>query len=192
MPDVAGATGNATEKDDAVSRAIESFWRGGLVGTTTRTLQRDLGLSAEALGATFGTKKALRNNAIDAYLQRVDAQLVTPLDRPDADLEDLCRFFDGVTSWVTDPKHPGCMLVNLLGESGADDEFLLSRSTMLRERLQGALTAVLDRVDPATAHARTSVLIATFFGVCLIARTGADDVADVVTSAQAQIRAWRI
>jgi len=189
---MAGSTGHVPIDDQAIAAAIESFWRDGLVGTTTRSLQRDMRLDADEIEKAFGTKKALRNRAIDAYLDRVEAQLVAPLDTADAGLDELCGFYDGVKRWVTNPKHPGCMLVNLLGESGPDDEFLSSRTLLLRRRVESVFGTLLARVDQPTATQRTRMLIAAFFGICLIARSGVgeQDVELFVSSTQAQIRSW--
>lgn len=183
---------SADDEAAAVRDAVGIFWRYGLGGTTTRTLERELDLRGRSIQDVFGTKKALRNRAISDYLGQVDELLLQPIERPDSTAVDLKNFVDKHVGLIGDQLHPGCLLVNLVTEAGSTDDFLATSFAAFRKRLGTSVAAVTAKLDPDLAAERSSQFVTAFFGICSVARSGAsaDELNEIAAATKAQVDAW--
>ena len=183
---------SAAEEATAVSDAVEIYWRYGLGGTTTRTLERELDLRGKSVHDVFGTKKALRNRAVTDYLGQVDELLLQPIERPGSTTTDLKNFVDIHVGLISDQLHPGCLLVNLVTEAGTTDSFLSSAADAFRKRLGSSVAAVVAKLDADLAAQRSSQFVTAFFGICTVARSGADtdELLEIAAATKAQISTW--
>jgi AcrR family transcriptional regulator len=149
----------AFDRETALDRALEVFWRQGYEGASVAELTKTMGINPPSLYAAFGNKEGLFRQALDRYVEKGSVYLREAMAEPTARaaVERLLR--DGAER-LTDPCTPnGCMLVSgaLSCSEAADDvrEELASRRAgvemALRERFVRARTEgdLPDDADPA-------------------------------------------
>ena len=108
---------NRPQVDERLDRAIDVFWKEGYYDTSIEELMRRTGLHRAAVYGTFGTKRALFEAALRRYREKVVAAFVAPLERPDAGLADIERFFRTIQDAAAGPlKGRGCLMINTASE----------------------------------------------------------------------------
>ena len=180
------------DEAEVLDLAVDVFWRRGTTMTTTRVLEQELALSQSSIYNAFGTKAELLGLALDRYLERIDAEIVSPLDGADAGLDVLLAFVDDLFEWISDDHRRGCLMLNLLAEQGDNDAVLVERARQYRDRLRLAFRAVLTEVAPQHAAYRSELVLGTVMGLNIAARGGATiaELAALADALRAQIRAW--
>ena len=179
------------DENVVVDQAVATFWKHGGTNATMRVLERELGLLPASIYNAFGSKRELLTLALERYLDQVADQLLAPVGTPSAGCDELGRFVEAVRDWVTDPEHPGCMLLNLLAEEPADDE-VLGFADRHRDGIRSALMPALARIDESHARWRANLLVAGVIGMSVAARGGADEreMADFASALHQQIQQW--
>lgn len=185
------------DEDEALDAALELFWRNGYRSTTTRELERELGLSQSTLYNAFGSKPELLVSAIDRYTERVDDAVVGPL-RSAPDLGGIVAFFEDLTDWVTGENRHGCMVINLIAEDDGGNPELTRRTSDYRSGVRSALRHALDRAAASgetsedEVDVRADLLFALVLALNVAARGGRSSEVDAVRrSAIAEIESWR-
>lgn len=134
------------DKDQALDRALDVFWRKGFEGATIADLTAAMGINPPSLYAAFGNKEALFCAALDRYgrVRTVywSEAIASPTAREVA--EGLLR---GTAKFLTESCHPrGCLGVQgalACGDSGQSvrDALAARRAdaqTQIRNRLKRA------------------------------------------------------
>ena len=133
------------EVDRAVDRAMEVFWRKGYEGTSLDDLTKAIGITRPSLYAAFGNKEALFRKSLDRYVEGPSAYVAKALNAPTArEVAEL--ILRGAVELNTNPRHPGCLMVQGAlacgGEANAVREELRVRRAdgeqAIRERLKQA------------------------------------------------------
>ena len=180
------------DEDETLDRVVEIFWRHGATGATTRVLEAELGLTQSSIYNAFGSKNELMMRAIERYNRRLDETVVVPLDSDTAVSEHLYRFIDAVMDWIGDPDHPGCLLLNTLGQLGASDPAVVEQAQAYRNRVRTVLTRVLGNAGVTDADRRAELLLGGLMGLNISAYGGADraELDSMAESLRAQIGEW--
>ena len=160
--------------DTALDQSLELFWRNGFAATTTRMLVAELELTPSSMYNAFGSKSDLMEAVLDKYVARLEDGIVARLDRPDAGTPELVQFLSDLVEWISGDNRQGCLLLNLLAESGTNDPKLVGRATAYRNRLRAVFTNALSHHGAAAAVARAEALLAGVLGLNIAARGGAD------------------
>jgi AcrR family transcriptional regulator len=174
--------------EEALDSAMDVFWRKGYEGASLTDLTAAMNIAAPSLYACFGSKEGLFRAVLERYDQRREGFLSEVLDAPTArDVATL--FLKGLVERATDPKTPGCLLVQ--SGQAADDTTIpdmvarhrAEKEAAVRERFETAKRQgdLPGSSDPA-ALARYLMTIAN--GICVQAAAGAsakelNDVADI-------------
>ena len=135
MPSAPGRP-RSFDETAVLDRAVDLFWRSGYRNTTTRTLERELGVSQSSLYNAFGSKQGLMTAALDQYEIMTGVALLDPLQSTEDGLLAIERFFDALLDWVTGEGRGGCMIINLMAEEGAADPAVTARTASYRARVR--------------------------------------------------------
>ncbi|TFE42690.1 TetR/AcrR family transcriptional regulator [Streptomyces sp. ICN441] len=185
--------------DAATAAALHALWTRGYGATTVEDLVEATGLAPSSLYAAFGSK----HGVLEASLARYDhdrEDLLAPLERGEAGLEDLRLFFAAVRTSLTRPGAPGCFMVNTATEVAPRDERIAAHANRYRDRVRDAIASALTRaaalgeVPPAGAQetlGRARIVQAALFGVQVAARSGATEEALATLGAlEGQVGQW--
>ena len=160
------------DTDEVLDKSINIFWRDGLTGTTTRTLEQELGLSQSSIYNTFGSKDQLFEKVVERYQNNLDDAVLVELTGPGADKNSIINFLDALTTWIQHKEHPGCLVLNLALEADGDNGL---RVKAYRTRLRRLLKPALRTFTTTTTEieARTELLITAILGLNISARSNA-------------------
>jgi AcrR family transcriptional regulator len=183
----------AFDREEALDRAMELFWRYGYEATSIADLTKAMGINPPSLYAAFGDKEKLFLEAIDRYCG--DAAPAFG-DEPTA-REAVERLLVGAVAGLTRSKSPrGCMLVTSAmncSESSAHLQDALARKRAAAER---ALEGRIERgvADGDLSKGTDTAALAKFYttvlhGLSIQARDGASK-KKLLGVVEAALRAW--
>jgi TetR/AcrR family transcriptional repressor of nem operon len=183
----------------ALSRAQDLFWRKGYRGTTTRDLQRAIGINQSSIYNAFGSKARLLDAVLERYADELAREVVGPLREDDRGLASLDAFFGRFVSWLADHGSRGCLIARMMGEREDLGPVVTARLRAYREQLREALRAGLARaaadgeIGAATVERRADLLLSVVLGVNLGAQGGAGqtEVRRMGDAVRAEIAGWR-
>ncbi len=178
---------------------LELFWKRGYYATTTRDLEKALGLSQSSLYNEFGSKQALLDAALDRYEGLTTEALLAPLEGSGHGLAAVETFFTDLAHWVTHDGRRGCMLINMMAEDGAATASIKRRTRGYRKRVKEALKNCLQRaVDSGEAlggdaDERANLLLGLVLGFNIAARGGASraELDGLLGAVNTQVASWR-
>lgn len=170
----------AFDKDKALDRAMEVFWRKGYEGASLADLTKAMGINPPSLYAAFGNKEGLFRSALDRYVEGRADFLAEVLNAPTA-RGVAERMLRGTADLLTDPCHPpGCVLIQGGLACGAGSETIPQELAARRAGLERALTerfarakAEDDLPDTADPAALARYLTAVTQGMAIQASAGA-------------------
>lgn len=98
--------------DRALNIAADMFWRRGYDCTSITELTAAIGISAPSFYFAFGSKEAVFQRILAAYLER--QSVVVEAAFAETDARELTRaLLTGFSDFLTDPDHaPGCLILN--------------------------------------------------------------------------------
>jgi TetR/AcrR family transcriptional regulator, copper-responsive repressor len=147
MPDAKPRRGRppAFDRTDALTAAMNLFWRHGFEGTSIAMLTKAMGVNPPTLYAAFGSKAELYRHTLTHYLtveRREHGQLVQDAPTARQAVEAYLRFAARAYADPTGP--PGCMVGAAALQCGEDAEE--ARDTVLGLRAM-AYRAILRRIE---------------------------------------------
>jgi len=186
------------DADAVMEAALQYFWKNG-IRTTTRQLEQAVGVSQSSIYNAFGSKSDLLDRVLGLYAERVEQQVIQPLERGESGLEAIDRFFTDQFLWATQHGQNGCLLINLMAEDGGLDPMIARHARRYRNRIRATLRDALERAARAgetfacDIESRTELLMCLVLGFNVSARAGASRTVlnRMLQSVQCQTRSWR-
>jgi AcrR family transcriptional regulator len=124
----------AFDKDKALDRALEVFWRKGYEGTSIADLTAEMGINPPSLYAAFGNKEALFRQALDRYEAEHEAEWNEALSAPTA-YEGVKRLLLHSAASLGNKRHPpGCLLVQAALSGGEECDPIKQELAARRDR----------------------------------------------------------
>lgn len=166
------------EPNVVLNKAMWLFWSKGYLDTSMDDLVRETGISRYGFYSTFGDKHALFLKAMDYYSNTMIANLLEPMERPDASVAEVKAYFNTLLGMSqTREGQLGCLIANTAVELAQTDEPIASRVnnhfTRMRAAFQNALRNSVEQgeitIDQDT-YADYLVGVANGFVVCVRAK----------------------
>jgi AcrR family transcriptional regulator len=155
------------DRDQALARAVETFWADGYEGTSIAQLTEVMGISPPSLYAAFGDKRRLFGEAVDSYSENLNAAVDASLAQPDVH-EAIADLLRKAAEHYTEPGHPpGCLVMS--------EPSLTDARAAVRELVARRIGRAIDEgevpaaVDPEKA---ARFIEAILFGMSAQARDG--------------------
>ena len=184
--------------DDALDAAMRTFWHRGYRTTTTRDLERAMGLGQASISRAFGSKADLVDAALERYLLALRVALLDPLRDGPGGLAAIDRFLADLSDWHRADGGRGCMVGRLMCEGAGTDPRIAARVADYRTILRAALDAALARaveageIPAGGLEERRDLVVAVVLGLNLAIQAGYDPVAQeaLVRAGRAQVAGW--
>ncbi len=113
----------AFDKQEALNRAMELFWKKGYHGTSMQDLVDTMQISRSSLYDTFGDKHAIFLQSFRQYKKAQQEVLASMSEYSDSLTDILAQFFNSLLrDVVSDDEQKGCMIVNCSTELAWEDE----------------------------------------------------------------------
>ncbi|GHE58059.1 TetR family transcriptional regulator [Streptomyces longispororuber] len=181
------------DEDRVITAAMETFWRHGYEGTSTRDLCDATGLGPSSLYNTFGGKRELYLRALDRYHETVTAEQVAHLRGPGSAKERLGAMMLHSLEADLDPGDGrGCFAVNAAVELAGLDEDVRRVVRRGFDRVEDEVCAVVaagqaaGEITPGRDPREVARLVqSTYYGLRVLARVRDDRTALEATVAGA-------
>ncbi|WP_413725820.1 TetR/AcrR family transcriptional regulator [Sodalis sp. RH16] len=170
------------DRDSALDKALEMFWRHGYEATSMSDLVEATGAKAPTLYAEFGNKEGLFRAAVERYVIKFAEKGKALLARPDCTVaEAVENFFRAAASMFTDKSLPsGCFIICTSAALSASSEEVAQmlkcrhhlQENTLRDFLQSR-QALGELSADAPVAALAKYLAGTLQGMSVQARDGA-------------------
>src|SRR5262245_11192306 len=109
------------DRDAALEKALDVFWKHGYQGVGLAQLLRGMGIARQSLYDTFGSKRQLFIRTIEHYRDTRLVEALRLLEREGSakqNVRDVVRFFEQL---ALDKRARGCFVANSLVELGPHD-----------------------------------------------------------------------
>lgn len=125
----------AFNKEEALGKALELFWRNGYEGTSLSDLTKVMGINKPSLYSAFGNKEQLFLQAIDLYEKRPDAFFYPAMEQKTAYLA-VQAMLRGAADRMANADHPqGCVIVQ--GALSCSEASVTVKDALVKRRLEG-------------------------------------------------------
>jgi AcrR family transcriptional regulator len=198
-PEIARARGRprSFDRDVALERAMQVFWRHGYEATSINALTAALEISPPSLYAAFGDKERLFMEAVNRYLSRPGACAAAALAEEPTARGAIERLLENSAAELTRSGQPaGCMVVMAATNISVGSARVQAALADFRAASQAGLKARIARgirdgeLPPGTDAAALAAFYATVLqGMSIQARDGATRKRLLATAAAA-MRAW--
>lgn len=184
------------DRDQALERALKTFWRLGYEGASITDLTDAMGVTTPSLYTAFGSKAELYKEALDRYRALTSPASNALTEEPTAKAA-FARLLRETAAAFSDPENPpGCMISTAVLTCAEENAGVADYARALRDN---ALETYQSRIEkgmtdgdlPGTADARK---LARFYGavvqgMSVQAQDGADH-ATLLSIAEAGVSAW--
>lgn len=183
------------EERDALTRALEVFWRKGYANTSMQDLTDAMQISRQSLYDTFGDKHTLFLSTMQHYIETAGKNWVMPLFQNDDVRTAIRRTFENIINEsMIEPRGVGCFTVNAAVELASDDpevsDCLVQAISATENCFYDAIIAAQGRGELApeiNAKAMASYLLNAVRGLRVMARLKPErramqDIVDVTLS----------
>ena len=173
----------AFDKEEALNKAMEVFWRKGYSGTSLSDLTEAMGINKPSLYAAFGNKEDLFVSAINQYVGEYGIPHFEKLVSPDSSFKDRVKaYLESIAKMISDSKLPGgCFVATSTCEAGGDCLPENAMETILRintTSTESFISLFRDEqakgniVSTAPPEVLADFLLTQQFGLAVMARNG--------------------
>jgi AcrR family transcriptional regulator len=185
------------DRDEALRKAMNVFWRYGYEGSSVSDLTAAMGINSPSLYAAFGCKEQLFREAVAYYNATEGATAATILREAAIAREAIAAVLRHNAVAFTEPDKPrGCMIVLTATTYTEQSKAVHAHLADWRQANEDDFRARIERgiADGDVPAAADAALIAAFYntvnqGMAIQARDGADR-AKLSAVAEAAIAAW--
>src|SRR5229473_3240196 len=134
------------DREAALERAIDVFWRHGYEATSVSDLTDAMGINPPSLYAAFGDKEKLFLEAVERYQQQRRQSVTKVFDEAPTAKEAIHRLLQDAARELACPSHPrGCLLV--MSDTNCSDASAHVQSDLAQRRgeMKASLKARIDR-----------------------------------------------
>lgn len=134
----------AFNHEDALEKAMQTFWTFGYEGTSMAALIEAMGMNKPSIYAAFGNKEALFNQVLDQYISGPSAFVKEAMAEPTAYLV-AKTFLTQAVELLTQHQHPrGCMIVQSALSCGPEAEMIQKKLIAYRANLEESIKKRFD------------------------------------------------
>lgn len=170
------------DRDQALRKAMETFWSQGYEATSIQDLVVHMGINRQSLYDTFGAKHSLYIQSLDLYREVEARKMFEVLERPGPVRKSIRQLFEDVVERaLCDSKRRGCFMGNAMSQLAGRCRETTARTrgnlaeaetafynALLRGKKEGELKGVRD------PRAVARFLYSSLQGLLLMAKTTQD------------------
>lgn len=169
--------------EEALDKAMHTFWAKGYHDTSIRDLVRSTGVNQYGLYSTFTDKHGLFLAALDRYRDTVASAILSEMRGPETGLTVIRRAFDRALEIVQEANgHRGCLMCMTAVELAPHDSQAADRVSRSMALLRRGFRRAIKRAQQSGEIAPTKdpralaeFLATTVFSAGMLMRAGQDD-----------------
>jgi TetR/AcrR family transcriptional repressor of nem operon len=170
------------DRDEALHKAMETFWARGYEATSIQDLVESMGINRQSLYDTFGDKHALYLLALDRYRDVESRKVFELLEKPGSARKAIRQLFTNVIDCsVGSKQRRGCFMGNAISELAGRCKETAARTCNNMNALEDALYRALLRgkkdgefTNISDPRAVARFLYSNLQGLTLVAKANQD------------------
>ncbi|TQV71106.1 TetR/AcrR family transcriptional regulator [Aliikangiella marina] len=179
---MAAGRNRSFDKETALKKAMEVFWKNGYSGTSLSDLTAAMNINKPSMYAAFGNKEALFTKALDYYLENFGKVHAEQLNVKNMPLDErLEGYLLSISDMVSDQMLPGgCFITGTTCEAGSDclPSSAVDRLVQINQQTKEALVEFFNQESlnvtaTSSPEELADYLMVQQFGLAVMARTGA-------------------
>lgn len=185
----------------ALNAALVLFWKHGYCGLGTRQIEEETGLTRFTLQTSYGGKKPLFLQTLDAYIAIFEGTVLPCVS--EKGIAVLADWFENRARAETMPDVGcyGCLMLNATIEFQGQDGEINQRSERYFAGFRDSFSAILLAAKQTgqlesdfDVAQKTEMLLGTVLGLNVVIRAGASNVAGapLAVATANEIRSWRV
>jgi len=163
--------------DEAIvaEKAMRLFWSNGYHTTSTRMLEKEMGINLFSIYSSFQNKDGVFLASIKCYKNLIRQKLLNPLANKPKTIATLKGFFYDFLNFTKEQKkYKGCLLINTANELGEDmTESISKEISSFSEEIRLQISSILNEVLPKNETiltSKTNYIFVALQGVSLTAK----------------------
>ncbi|MFA9392824.1 MAG: TetR/AcrR family transcriptional regulator [Prolixibacteraceae bacterium] len=105
-------------EEEVIEKAMNLFWRNGYETTSTRMLEKEMGINQFSIYSSFGNKQGVFLESIKCYEKKIKS-ITDKLKASPNGVQGIKQYFYDFIEFSNDSEHPkGCMITNAANELG--------------------------------------------------------------------------
>lgn len=163
------------DEDVVTEKAMRLFWSKGYHTTSTRMLEKEMGINLFSIYSSFQNKDGVFLASVKCYKKLIRANLLVPLSKKPKTIAVLKQFFYDFLNFTKEKKaYKGCLLINTANEMGDDmTEDVAREIRSFSEEIRARISSVLSEdksKDKAVLAQQTNYIFVALQGVSLTAK----------------------
>lgn len=108
------------DESEVLEKAMSLFWKNGYEATSTRMLEKEMGINQFSIYSSFGNKEALFIDCLNLYKNKIKVitNRLTNSEIPVIGIKEY--FYDFIKFSLENKKAKGCFITNTINEFGLD------------------------------------------------------------------------
>jgi TetR/AcrR family transcriptional repressor of nem operon len=134
--------------DEALDRAVETFWSKGYEATSIQDLVDSMGIHRGSLYTAFGDKQSLFLRVLDRYRTVIVKKLMDILESEPTGVAAIHRFFAAIVEhMMTGGPLRGCLLTNSAVERGLNDPETAKKVDLCLKQIEDGFLKTLEQAQ---------------------------------------------
>ncbi len=163
------------DEDIVTDKAMRLFWRNGYHTTSTRMLEKEMGINLFSIYSSFQNKDGVFLASVKCYKDLIRKQLLIPLAKKPKTITTLKGFFYDFLNFTKEQKtYKGCLLINTANELGTDmTESIAKEISSFAEEIREHISSILCETNTKTEAEltrQTNYIFVALQGVSLTAK----------------------
>jgi TetR/AcrR family transcriptional repressor of nem operon len=132
-------------EEEVLEKAMEVFWQNGYEATSTRMLEKEMGINQFSMYSSFGNKQGIFLESIKLYTTKVSL-IVDKMEESTEGIVAIKQYFhDFVEFTRKNDFYKGCLIVNTIAEFGhKTDALVMSEVQKFLDRRDQVFTQKLE------------------------------------------------
>ena len=163
------------DKGVVTDKAMRLFWRNGYYTTSTRMLEKEMGINLFSIYSSFQNKDGVFLASVKCYKELIRQRLLIPLAKKPKTIATLKDFFYDFLNFTKEQRtYKGCLLINTANELGTDmTENIAKEISSFSEEIRAHISSILSEdqsKDEASLTRQTNYIFVALQGVSLTAK----------------------
>jgi TetR/AcrR family transcriptional regulator, transcriptional repressor for nem operon len=161
-------------EEEVIEKAMNLFWRNGYETTSTRMLEKEMGINQFSIYSSFGNKQGVFLESIKCYRGKIKG-IIDKLKKSPNSVEAVKQYFYNFIEFSQESGHKnGCLITNAALELGENaDEFVLNEIMKFSGEIKTLFlnNLKLDKTkDEETLERQANYLIIAMMGLSMASK----------------------
>ncbi|MEB8327990.1 TetR/AcrR family transcriptional regulator [Flavobacteriaceae bacterium KMM 6897] len=161
-------------EQEVLEKAMALFWRNGYESTSVRMLEKEMGINQFSIYASFGSKKGVFLESINAYKRKIHC-ITDKLEKSQNGVAGIKQYFYDFLEFVNENNvNKGCLVTNTVNELGENaDPTVMAELVKFASNIKHLFINNLkqdSQKDTDTIERQANYLMTTILGISIASK----------------------